>query len=52
MPYGKKQKKKRLLVKKMLLDVQGKSDTPAVLRYKIENIGPLRNKKWVEEIQL
>lgn len=52
MPYCKKQKKRRLLVKNMLLDVQGKSNTPAVLKCKIDNIGSLKNKKWVEEIQL
>ena len=46
------EKKRRLLVKKMLLDVQGKSNTPAYLNRKVENIGPLRKKKWVEEIQL
>ena len=45
-------KKKRLLVKNMLLDVQGKSDTPARLNRAIDSIGPLRKKKWVEEIQL
>lgn len=45
-------KKKRLIVKNMLLDAQGKSDTPAHLNRKIESIGPLRKKKWVEEIQL
>lgn len=45
-------KKRRLLVKNMLLNVQGKSDNPAHLNRKIENIGPLRKKKWVEEIQL
>ena len=44
--------KRRLLVKNMLLDAQGKSSTPAQLNRKIESIGPLRKKKWVEEIQL
>ena len=50
MPLEKK--KRRLLVKNMLLNVQGKSGTPARLNRKIENIGSLRSKKWVEEIQL
>ena len=45
-------KKKRLIVKNMLLDAQGKSDTPAHLNRKIESIGPFSKKKWVEEIQL
>lgn len=52
MSNGKKQDKRKLLIRNMLLDVQGKSDTPAILRRKVQNIGPLRNKKWVEEIQL
>ncbi len=51
MPQRRKQKKK-LFIRNMLLDVQGKSNTPAVLHRKVENIEPLRNRKWVEEIQL
>ena len=45
-------KKKRLLVKNMLLDVQGKSDTPARLYRDPESIGRLTERKWVKEIQL
>ena len=48
----KSDKKRRLLVKKMLLDVQGKSDTPARLYRDPESIGRLTERKWVKEIQL
>ena len=49
---NKKQNKKKLLVSKMLSNVQGKSSTPAVLKRKVDDIGALQNKKWVEEIEL
>lgn len=48
----KKKRKNRSSAMNMLKLVQNKTDTPAVLKKNVSNIGSLKAKKWVEEIEL